>query len=64
VATWSLQPDERIDRTVDSQQRSRSPAYQHLYWQGRELVGAHVGGDPARLRELMTARAVPAELAA
>jgi len=64
VATWSLQPDERIDRTVDSQQRSRSPAYQHLYWQGRELVGAYVGGDPARLRELMTARAVPAELAA
>jgi len=63
VATWSLQPEVRIDRTVDSQLRSPSPAYQHLYWQGRELVSAHVGGDPARLRELMTARAVPADLA-
>ena len=63
VATWSLQHDVRIDRTVDSQLRSSSPAYQHLYWQGRELVGADVGGDPVRLRELMTARVVPSDLA-
>jgi len=62
VATWSLQPEERIERTVDSQLRSPSPAYQHLYWQGRELVGAHVDGDPARLRGLMTSRVLPADL--
>jgi len=63
AATWSLQPDERVERIVDSQVRSPSPAYQHTYWQGRELVSAHVDGDPARLRELMTARVVPGDLA-
>ena len=62
-ATWSLQPDERVAKQVDSQLRSPSPPYQHTYWQGRELVAAHVGGDPARFRELLTARLLPSELA-
>ena len=62
-ATWSLQPDERVAKQVDSQLRSPSPPYQHTYWQGRELVAAHVGGDPARFRELLTARALPSDLA-
>ena len=60
--TWSLQPPERSERLVDSQLRSRSPVYQHTYWQGKELVATRVGGDPARLRELMTARVRPGEL--
>jgi hypothetical protein len=60
--TWSLLPPERVEKLVDSQLRSGSPVYQHTYWQGRELVAGHVGGDPARLRELMTARVRPAEL--
>ena len=63
AATWSHQPDERLDKMVSSQLDSSSPAYQHLYWQGRELVDAHVGGDPARFRELLTARVLPTELA-
>jgi hypothetical protein len=62
-ATWSLQPDDRVAKQVDSQLRSPSPPYQHTYWQGRELVSAHVGGDPARFRELLTARVLPSELA-
>jgi hypothetical protein len=62
-ATWSLQPDDRVAKQVDSQVRSTSPPYQHTYWQGRELVAAHVGGDPARFRELLTARVLPSELA-
>ena len=62
AATWSLQPDERVDKLIDSQLRSPSPPYQHTYWQGRELVGAWVDGDPARFRELLTARALPGEL--
>jgi hypothetical protein len=62
ATTWSLQPPERVEKLVDSQLRSGSPVYQHTYWQGRELVAGHVGGDPARLRELMTARVRPAEL--
>jgi len=62
ATAWSLQPPERVEKLVDSQLRSGSPVYQHTYWQGRELVAGHVGGDPARLRELMTARVRPAEL--
>ena len=62
ATAWSLQPPERVEKLVDSQLRSGSPVYQHTYWQGRELVAAHVGGDPARLRDLMTARVRPAEL--
>ena len=62
-ATWSLQPDHRIAKQIDSQLRSPSPPYQHTYWQGRELVEAHVAGDPARFRALLTARLLPRELA-
>jgi hypothetical protein len=62
ATTWSLLPPERVEKLVDSQLRSGSPVYQHTYWQGRELVAGHVAGDPARLRELMTARVRPAEL--
>jgi hypothetical protein len=36
--------------------------YQHLYWQGRELVEAHVRGDANRFRELLTARVLPSSL--
>jgi hypothetical protein len=64
ATTWSLQPPERVEKLVDSQLRSRSPVYQHTYWQGRELVAGHVGNDPQRLRELMTARVRPSELRA
>ena len=62
-ATWSLQPDERVDKAVDSQLRSPSPPYQHCYWQGLELVERHVAGDASRFRELLTARVLPADLA-
>jgi hypothetical protein len=64
AATWSLQPDERLDKLVDSQVHSPSPVYQHTYWQGRDLVEGHVGGDAKRFRELLTARVLPTDLAA
>jgi hypothetical protein len=63
AATWSLQPDERVDKLVASQVASPSPPYQHCYWQGRELVAGHVEGDAKRFRELLTARVLPADLA-
>jgi hypothetical protein len=63
AATWSLLPDERVDRMVRSQLDARSPGYQHCYWQGLELVDAHVRGDAGRLRDLMTARVLPGDLA-
>jgi hypothetical protein len=62
AAAWSLQPDERVAKQVDSQLRSTSPPYQHTYWQGRELVEARVGGDPERFRALLTARLLPSRL--
>ena len=64
AATWSLQPDERLDKLVASQAASPSPVYQHCYWQGFELVDGHVRGDPKRFRELLTARVLPSDLAA
>lgn len=64
AATWSLQPDDRLDKLVASQVESPSPPYQHCYWQGHELVDAHVRGDPVRFRELLTARVLPEGLAA
>ena len=63
AATWSLQPDERLDTMVARQAASPSPVYQHTYWQGRELVGDYVRGDAKRFRELLTARVVPSDLA-
>ena len=63
-AAWSLQPDDRVAKQIDSQLRSPSPPYGHTYWQGRELVEAHVAGDPERFRALLTARLLPRELEA
>jgi len=62
AGTWSLQPDDRLDKVVASQVASPSPVYQHLYWQGRELVEGYVRGDAKRFRELLTARVLPSSL--
>jgi hypothetical protein len=64
ASRWSLQPDERVNKQIDSQLRNPSPVYAHTYWQGQELVEAHVGGDAGRFRELLTARVLPRDLAA
>jgi len=64
AATWSLQPDERLDKLVASQVASPSPVYQHCYWQGHELVDGYARGDAKRFRELLTARVLPSQLAA
>jgi hypothetical protein len=63
AATWTLDSDERLDKMVASQLARPSPVYQHGYWQGRELVDGYAAGDPRHLRELMTARVLPADLA-
>jgi hypothetical protein len=62
AAAWSLLPDERLDKMIDSQVRSPSPVYQHTYWQGYELVSAYVGEDAGRFRELLTSRVLAADL--
>jgi hypothetical protein len=62
AAAWSLQPQERVDKMVENLVARGSPGYVHTYWQGRALVAAHVGGDPSRFRELLTARVLPSDL--
>jgi hypothetical protein len=61
-AARSLQPRERVDKLVENLVSRDSPGYVHTYWQGHELVAAHVRGDAARFRELLTARLLPADL--
>jgi hypothetical protein len=59
---WSFQSEE--DAT-ESMRRLATPVpvgYVHLYAHGVELCRSHVGGDARRLRALMTARVVPADL--
>jgi hypothetical protein len=63
AATWSHQPDDRLDKMVSSQLDRNSPGYQHLYWQGRDLVDAHVGRDVGRFRDLLVDRVLPSSLA-
>ena len=62
VREWSLQPEGEVETTVEKLGTRRSPGYVHTYSHGLELVGGHVRGDTRRLRELMTARLVPADL--
>jgi hypothetical protein len=62
AATWSLLPEERVDKLVARQVASPSPVYQHTYWQGYDLVDGRVRGDARRFRELLTARVVPSDL--
>ncbi|HJU37091.1 MAG TPA: hypothetical protein VJ716_06720 [Gaiellaceae bacterium] len=62
ASTWSLQPDDRLDKLVERQVQNPSPVYQHCYWQGHELVAGYVRGDAKRFRELLSARLVPADL--
>ena len=65
AAHWSLQPAERVDKFFASQVEDRNArGYVHCYSEGQRLCSAYVDGDPARLRELMTARVVPSDLAA
>ena len=62
-ATWSLQPDERVDKLVDSQLRSPLAALPAQLLAGPRARRGPRAGDPGRLRSLMTARMLPGDLA-
>ena len=62
LCEWSLLSEEDATKSA---QRLAAPVpvgYVHLYAHGVELCRSHVGSDPRRLRALMTARVVPADL--
>jgi hypothetical protein len=60
---WSLQPDDRVDKMLVNAEERRSRGYTHTYTEGRRLCHAWVAGDPARHRQLLTARLLPSDLA-
>jgi hypothetical protein len=53
VRTWSLQPEDRIRRTVDAIERSTFRASVFCYTEGHRLCSAYVGGDPRRFERLL-----------
>jgi len=59
---WSLLSEEENAKTVEKLATPNPVGYVHLYAHGVELCDSYVGGDPRRLREIMTARLVPANL--
>ena len=62
AARWSLQPADRVDKMLANAEERRSRGYVHTYSEGRRLCRAFVGGDPSRLRRLLTARLLPSDL--
>ena len=63
AARWSLLPPDHVDKFLANVEDRGSRGYAHCYSEGQRLVAAFVGGDPTRLRELMTARLLPEDLA-
>jgi hypothetical protein len=63
AAQWSLQPADRVEKFFEANVEDRaSRGYTHCYSVGERLCRAYVDGDPARLRQLMTARVLPSDL--
>ena len=62
ASRWSLQPDDRVDKMLANVEDRWSRCYIHTYTVGRRLCRAYVDGDPSRLRRLLTARLLPADL--
>lgn len=63
AAQWSLLPDNAVDKFLANVEHRGSRGYAHCYTQGQRLCSAFVDGEPARLRQLMTARLLPSDLA-
>jgi hypothetical protein len=63
AANWSLLPPDHVDKFLANVEDRGSRGYTHCYDEGLRLCSAYVGGDPARLRQLMTARVLPSDLA-
>jgi hypothetical protein len=53
VRTWSLQSEDRVQRTVDGIERSTFRASVFCYTEGYRLCSAFVGGDPRRFERLL-----------
>lgn len=59
---WSRMPRERVEKLVDFVTDPTWRAYSVCYSAGEDLVRAHVGDDPQRLRRLLTEQVTTADL--
>jgi len=62
VRRWSLQPADRVEKTIASVRDHPFPGYIHCYPEGHRLCAAFVRGDPARFKRLLVEQLVPADL--
>jgi len=60
---WSLQPDERIEKTLDWIENPDLRGYIHCYPQGLRLGREFVRGEPARFKQLLVGQLLPEDLA-
>jgi hypothetical protein len=59
---WSLEPDDRVEREVESIREHPFPGYLHCYPEGRRLCAGFARGDPQRFKRLLVEQLVPADL--
>ena len=62
VRRWTLQRDDRTDKTVASVREHPFPGYMHCYPEGHRLCAAFVQGDPARFKRLLCEQLLPSDL--
>jgi hypothetical protein len=61
---WSLQPPERVEKSLRSLETRPFRGSPFCYSEGYRLCRAFSGGDPARFRRLLTEQLTPADLTA
>ena len=62
VRRWSLQPEDRVEKTIASVRDHPFPGYMHCYPEGHRLCAGFVRGDPQRFKRLLVEQLVPADL--
>lgn len=62
VRRWSLEPEDRVEKTVESIREHPFPGYLHCYPEGHRLCAGFARGDPHRFKRLLVEQLVPADL--
>jgi hypothetical protein len=62
VRRWSVEPEDRVEKTVASVLEHPFPGYMHCYPEGHRLCAEFVRGEPERFKRLLVEQLVPADL--
>jgi hypothetical protein len=62
LATWSLLPRKRAEKSVEFLTDPTWRAYMTCYVEGLPLCRSYVNGDPSRFERLITEQLLPADL--